>query len=211
MKLNARMNNEGGFSLVELMVVVAIIGILATVAIPSVSKYMMKARQSEVKANLASLYSAEKAFSVEYGQYASFFNVVGHSPEGTIRYDYGFDVPTTVAQFTGMGYNTTAAALTGANYINSAGAGCTLTAAQLNTGTVTSAAGLKCTMAKESRAGGVIGGAALGAPTIANIVYGNNPQFIAAGQAIMNPNAATTIDEWTINHNKVLNNSINGL
>ena len=61
-----KVNNQSGFSLVELMVVVAIIGILATVAIPSVSKYMAKARQSEAKAALSSLYSANKSFFVEY-------------------------------------------------------------------------------------------------------------------------------------------------
>lgn len=205
------LKSQQGFSLVELMVVVAIIGILATVAIPSVSKYMAKARQSEIKSNLASVYSAQKAFSVEYNGFGSHFNVIGHAPDGNLRYDYGFDTPTTAAQYAAMGYNVVAATLALPNYISTAGAGCDLTAAQMNAGVATSVAGLKCSMLREARVGGVLGGAPLGAPVQSNIVYGNNPQFIAAGQAIMNPNIATQIDVWTINHNKVLNNAVNGI
>lgn len=83
-------NKQAGFSLVELMVVVAIIGILASVAIPSVNKYMAKARQSEAKTNLASLYTAEKAFFAEYNTFDPRFGAVGFTPEGALRYDVGF-------------------------------------------------------------------------------------------------------------------------
>lgn len=209
---NARqLKSQSGFSLVELMVVVAIIGILATVAIPSVSKYMAKARQSEIKSNLASVYSAQKAFFVEYNGYASHFNVIGHAPDGSLRYDYGFDTATTVAQYAGMGYNVTAATLALPNYIITAGAGCTNTIAQMNAGNVTSAAGVKCTMLKESQLGGVALAGSLGAPAITAITYAGDRNFIAGGQAIMNPNAPANIDVWTINSNKVLDNAVNGI
>lgn len=83
-------NNQAGFSLVELMVVVAIIGILASLAIPSIGKYMAKARQSEAKTQLSSLYTAEKAFFAEYTAYDSRFQAIGYSPEGKLRYNVGF-------------------------------------------------------------------------------------------------------------------------
>lgn len=81
---------QGGFSLVELMVVVAIIGILAAIAIPSVNKYMAKARQSEAKTNLSSIYTAQKAFNSEYNTYDNRFAAVGYTPEGSLRYNIGF-------------------------------------------------------------------------------------------------------------------------
>lgn len=84
------LSTNKGFSLVELMVVVAIIGILASIAIPSVNKYMAKARQTEAKTNLSSLYTAEKAFAAEFNTYDTTFSVVGLKPEGKMRYNFGF-------------------------------------------------------------------------------------------------------------------------
>ena len=60
---------ETGFTLVELMLVVAIIGALSAIAVPNVFLYAAKSKQSEVKSMLAALYSAEKSF------YAGFFFV----------------------------------------------------------------------------------------------------------------------------------------
>ena len=51
-----------GFSLVELMVVVAIIGVLASLAIPRFKTFQAKARQAEAKTNLAHLYTLEQAY-----------------------------------------------------------------------------------------------------------------------------------------------------
>jgi len=62
-----------GFTLVELMIVVAIIGILASIAIPNFKTFTTKAKQSEVKVNMAGIYTSQISYFVENDRYASDF------------------------------------------------------------------------------------------------------------------------------------------
>jgi len=183
--------NQAGFSLVELMVVVAIIGILASLAIPSIGKYMAKARQSEAKTQLSSLYTAEKAFFAEYSAYHSQFGPLGYSPEGKLRYVVGFAAVGTPADATN-GYNAAAAA--GVAAATQTLAYCTVTVAMTN----------GCMM---------LSGADGNPPTAANLPAGTTltkPTFIAGAGAIVH-NALAGMDQWTINQNKNLTNSRNGI
>ena len=67
-KLHTR---KGGFTLIELMIVVAIIGILAAIAIPNFLRFQLKAKSSEGKTNLAAIRTAEQSYYSEFGVYVS--------------------------------------------------------------------------------------------------------------------------------------------
>ena len=91
MKQIKKILNQKGFSLVEVMVVVAIIGILAAVAIPNYQKYQRKARQLEPKLILGGIYTSSIAFNSEWGYSTSNFIQLGFSPSGDIQYKTGFN------------------------------------------------------------------------------------------------------------------------
>jgi prepilin-type N-terminal cleavage/methylation domain-containing protein len=67
-----------GFTLVELMVVVAVIGILSAIAVPTFKKYTVKARQSEAKILLAAIHTAMLGFYNEYGVFGNCLGVMGY-------------------------------------------------------------------------------------------------------------------------------------
>lgn len=96
------LKNQEGFTLIELMIVVGIIGILVAIAAPNFSKYQSKARQSEAKIALSAIYGAEKSFYSEYSSYATGLDAIGYAPEGQKRfYNVGFSssITTSVTGF----------------------------------------------------------------------------------------------------------------
>lgn len=90
-----------GFTLIELMIVVAIIAFLAVISVPSFMKFLAKAKRAEAYMNLSSIYAAQKAYWAEHGRYSDVLNGeggIGWKPEGysgggkneKFHYTYGF-------------------------------------------------------------------------------------------------------------------------
>ena len=103
------MRLQQGFTLVELMIVVAIIGILATIAIPSFVNFTKKSHAAEVRINSRGMLTAEIIYRTEHGVFVitdnnpasvpkgtklpwDFNNVtwlqLGFEPDGEVRYQY---------------------------------------------------------------------------------------------------------------------------
>jgi type IV pilus assembly protein PilA len=76
-----------GFTLVELMIVVAIIGILSAIAIPNFIKFQARSKQSEARTNLKAIYTAETVAIGAGGRYQTLTGA-GFIPERGNRYWY---------------------------------------------------------------------------------------------------------------------------
>jgi type IV pilus assembly protein PilA len=87
---------EAGFTLVELMIVVAILGIVSALAIPNFIRYQAQSRQSEARTSLSAIFVSETAY---YGEQSVFgtFDQIGYALAGTTnRYAYRVGLGTTV-------------------------------------------------------------------------------------------------------------------
>jgi type IV pilus assembly protein PilA len=67
----AERRHTNGFSLIELMIVVAILGILAAIAVPSYLRFQLRARSGEGKTNLAAIRVAEGGYFGEHQTYVA--------------------------------------------------------------------------------------------------------------------------------------------
>jgi type IV pilus assembly protein PilA len=81
------LKGKKGFTLIELMIVVAIIGILAAIAIPNFLRFQAKSKQSEAKGNLGGIFTAEVAYQGERNFFGN-FSEIAWAPTGTARYTY---------------------------------------------------------------------------------------------------------------------------
>ena len=66
-----KINRKGGFTLVEIMIVVAIIGLLAAIAIPNFVRARQTAQQNACLNNLRIIDAAKQQWALEQGQQGS--------------------------------------------------------------------------------------------------------------------------------------------
>ena len=67
--MRARSHAEAGFTLTELMIVVAIIGLLVAIAVPNFISYQARSRRSEAYVNLAAIARIQSTYYAEQGEY----------------------------------------------------------------------------------------------------------------------------------------------
>lgn len=180
-----------GFSLVELMIVVAIIGVLATIGIPTFRTMVQKAKKSEAKVALGALYTSEVAFFSEYGVYGNLLDKIGFELDGvagTRTYQTGFQgadcsaVTAKVPAAAGAGSSLNVAFpsyYTGSTFFLASKA------------TPTTASGNPCFVAAD--------------------VQTNGQSFIATSAASISNKTGALSDVWTINENRVLANAQDGI
>ena len=80
LKMN-KMKNQKGFTLIELMIVIAIIGILAAIAIPQFSAYRMRAYNSAAQSDLRNCATAQEAYFVDEQTYGAHGNLTLNTSE----------------------------------------------------------------------------------------------------------------------------------
>lgn len=184
------LKSEQGFTLVELMVVVAIIGILSAIAVPNFKKYQAKSKQSEAKIQLAAIYSAEVGTSADYDTYATCLPEMGYeqSPRGyyLVGFNAGGDVSTT-SSFSTCGNTAAATVATGSQ-----------TQAPVGTLKFTSPPLIYLAAVNANRTGTV--------STAAAVASQNAFKASAEGSI----SSAVTRDIWTIDQSKKLSNDTPG-
>lgn len=119
-------SHPAGYTLIELMISVAIVGVLAAIAVPSFQSYLQRSRVTEATGFLASIRQKQESYRAEYGQYCAVdgqalgtytpstlppagqlatwpanpgnWQQLGAAPDGPVRFQY-----TTIAGLPGQG------------------------------------------------------------------------------------------------------------
>lgn len=83
-KSNSCSNKQTGFTLIELMIVVAIIGVISAIAFPSYNSYMKKARRTDAKVALTKMADAQERYYLQNSTYTTSVTDIGgaNSEEG---------------------------------------------------------------------------------------------------------------------------------
>ncbi len=84
---NQKRQTERGFTLIEIMVVVAMIGALSSVAIPSFQRYVHRAKRSEALFGLKGIHTLETTYYGANVEYSDSFSELGFAITGGSQVD----------------------------------------------------------------------------------------------------------------------------
>ncbi|NAZ91385.1 pilin [Vibrio toranzoniae] len=111
--MNNKRTNQKGFTLIELMIVVAVIGVLSAIAIPQYQKYVAKAEVASALATMTGIKTNVEAYSAENGAFPDSdltdeLGVPSKIPVGAITFKPGASagVGTIVFTFASSGVST---------------------------------------------------------------------------------------------------------
>lgn len=197
MVLIRKLRSQSGFTLIEMMVVVAIIGVLATLGKYGYDNYIESARQSEAKLSLPTIASTQEQFKSEFGSYTNDLNALRFIRKGN-----------------NFWYNVGAGNVACPTIISNGTYGSSASSYTLNGNSFT---GVSCTYAPENPKTSLNRDACsttTAAATIDN--YGSPSGAPAAGATSFTSAAAGLIsggkrcDIWTIDDQGSLNNALSG-
>ena len=101
MKIKSFFRAVRGFTLIELMITVAVVAILASIALPSYNQYVLRSRRAQAKADLVEVAQQLERFHTVQNTYAGMTLPFEQSPrDGTSRYTISLSAKATASAFT---------------------------------------------------------------------------------------------------------------
>lgn len=108
-----RIGLQRGFTLIELMIAVAIVGILASIALPSYQDYVRKGRRADAQAFMHEVASRQQHFLVDRRMYASTLDALGLAAPSSVSPHYNITLTNVINNVQPMGFTLQAAPIGG--------------------------------------------------------------------------------------------------
>jgi type IV pilus assembly protein PilA len=184
---------SSGFTLIEMLVAVAIMVLLAGLAVPNYRKFSARSRQQEARGSLSAVYTAERTFYTEQSTFSACLRYIGYNPVELSRsYAVGFPAYTGSANLCGTS-GTQSCLAYAFDYSGVA-----------DPSSICSSPG-DTAFAETIRANPQA--ALISVPTA-----GTAPtKFTFTASAMGNVSPDLKTDQWTINESKIMINTVNGI